>query len=64
MTEVVVHDAEMLAFVAAKVARAGATPVLEDPRVDARRGIGGGWMDENEKKEGQVRKGEMFSFLP
>jgi len=64
VTEVVVHDAEMLAFVAAKVARAGATPVLEDPRVDARRGIGGGWVDENEKKEGQVRRKKVFFFLP
>lgn len=40
MTEIVVYDAQDVAHVAARIARAGAVPVLEDPTVDAKRGLG------------------------
>lgn len=39
-SEVLVHDASRVARVAACVARAGATPLFEDPKDDARRPIG------------------------
>ena len=40
VTEVVVHDVGDLEHAAAVVARAGATPVLEDAKVNARRALG------------------------
>jgi len=40
VTEIVVHDARDVAHVAARIARSGGTPMLEDGSVDAKRGLG------------------------
>jgi len=40
VTEIVVHDARNVAHVAARIARCGGIPMLEDADVDAKRGLG------------------------
>ena len=40
VTEIVIHRADDVALAAATIARAGAIPMLEDARVNARRWLG------------------------
>lgn len=64
VTEVVVHDAADLEHAAAVVARAGATPVLEDAKVNARRALGIERLDRIESSATRVEEEEDELYGP